>query len=98
MIKKIKFVLNSVAYGLAAALIVVILNPELRNNLGINKLTTNVMRPAAMSFASAVQQAAPSVVNVYSVTGSSQAIGRREKINDLGSKLSSRGSIFWKAY
>ena len=95
MIKKIKFVLNSVAYGLAAALIVVILNPELRNNLGINKLTTNVMRPAAMSFASAVQQAAPSVVNVYSVTGSGQAISRREKINDLGSGviMTSNGHI-----
>ncbi len=95
MISKIKFIFNGIAYGLAAALIVVMLNPELRGNLGLNKLTENVMRPNAMSFAYAVQQAAPAVVNIYSVTTRNQNFSQTPKINDLGSGviMTSNGHI-----
>ena len=60
---KIRFILNGIAYGLAAALIIILANPQLRSNLGLNHLKDNVMRPSAMSFAYAVKEAAPAVVN-----------------------------------
>lgn len=85
MSSNIKSILNAIAYGLAIALLVIILTPSLRENLGIAKFTENVIRPDAMSFAFAVQQAAPSVVNVYSVAISKNAIGQQQKLNDLGS-------------
>lgn len=85
MLAKLKFLLNSIAYGLAAALVIILLVPELRNNLGLNKLTENVMRPEAMSFANAVKQAAPAVVNIYSVASARQPGSQDVPINDLGS-------------
>jgi serine protease DegS len=92
---KIKFVLNGIAYGLAAALIIILSSPELRDNLGLNRLKDNVMRPAAMSFAYAVKEAAPSVVNIYSMASNNNQVGQQEVINDLGSGviMTSNGHI-----
>lgn len=91
----IKHIFNAIAYGLAAALLVIVLTPSLRTNLGLNKLTDNVIRPDAMSFAFAVQQAAPSVVNVYSVALSKNSLEQQQKLNDLGSGvlMTSNGHI-----
>lgn len=90
---KLKFVFNSIAYGLAAALLIIAFTPELRSNLGLNKL--NVMNPNAMSFAHAVQQAAPAVVNIYSVVIKSDGYNQSQQLNDLGSGviMTSKGHI-----
>lgn len=92
---QIRHIFNAIAYGLAVAMLVIILTPSLRNNLGLNKFTDNVIRPDAMSFAFAVQQAAPSVVNVYSVTLSKNTLGEQQNLNDLGSGviMTSEGHI-----
>lgn len=95
MLSKLKFILNAVAYGLAAALVVILLSPELRNNLGLNALTNNVIRPNAMSFAYAVKQAAPAVVNIYSVASMRPGTNQPAVIDDLGSGviMTSNGHI-----
>lgn len=92
MVNKIKFILNAVAYGLAAALVIIILSPELRTNLGLTQLTNNVIRPNAISFAEAVKQAAPAVVNIYST---SQVRPGYDQLDDLGSGviMTSNGHI-----
>lgn len=95
MIGKIKFVLNAVAYGLAAALVIILLSPELRNKLGLNTLTENVIRPQAMSFSYAVKEAAPAVVNIYSVASMRPGTNTPEVFDDLGSGviMTSNGHI-----
>lgn len=85
MNKTLKFFLNSISYGLAAALVIILCVPTLRDNLGVNKLTDGVIKPNVMSFAYAVQQAAPSVVNIYSAEMQSNNYGQQPKVNDLGS-------------
>ena len=85
MLGHFKFILNSVAYGLAAALVIVILTPQLRSNLDIASFTDNVISPNAMSFAYAVKQAAPAVVNIYSVSIERNNLSQQQVINDLGS-------------
>ena len=85
MLGHLKFILNSVAYGLAAALVIVILTPQLRSNLDIASFTDNVISPNAMSFAYAVKQAAPAVVNIYSVSIERNNLSQQQVINDLGS-------------
>ena len=82
---KIKHIFNAIAYGLAVAFLVIILTPSLRSNLGLTQLTNKVIRQEPMSFAYAVQRAAPSVVNVYSVTLSKNNLGQQQNLNDLGS-------------
>jgi serine protease DegS len=92
---KIKHIFNAIAYGLAAALLVIILTPSLRSNLGLAQLTSKVIRQEPMSFSFAVQRAAPSVVNVYSVTLSKNNLGQQQNLNDLGSGvlMTSNGHI-----
>jgi len=92
---KIKHIFNAIAYGLSAALLVIILTPSLRENLGLTQLTNKVIRQDPMSFSFAVQQAAPSVVNVYSVTLSKNISGQQQNLNDLGSGvlMTSNGHI-----
>lgn len=92
---KIKNIFNAIAYGLASALLVIILTPSLRSNLGLTQLTNKVIRQDPMSFSFAVQQAAPSVVNVYSVTLSKNNLGQQQNLNDLGSGvlMTSNGHI-----
>jgi hypothetical protein len=51
---KLKFIFNSIAYGLAIALLVVLLVPNLRSKLQLMDFTANVIKPEAMSFAYAV--------------------------------------------
>ena len=80
-----KFLINAVAYGLAAALVIILVNPQLRSNLGITQFTDNVINPHAMSFAYAVKQAAPAVVNIYSVTLDRPLLNQRAQLIDLGS-------------
>jgi len=59
------FILKSVAYGLAVALLwLLFVQPEGRNQLK-TLLTTNSSPAQAISYAKAVRAAAPSVVNVY---------------------------------
>ena len=82
---KVKFLINSIAYGLAAALLIILLTPQLRSNLGITQFTDNVINPHAMSFAHAVKQAAPAVVNIYSVTLDKPLLNQRAQLSDLGS-------------
>ena len=91
----IKHIFNAIAYGLAAALLVIILTPSLRVKMGLTKFTENVIQPEAMSFAFAVQQAAPSVVNVYSVVNTKNILGQQQELNDLGSGvlMTSNGHI-----
>lgn len=84
MAKYIRSVLTPVAYGLAIALLIIIFTPDFRAKVGFLNFTQNVINPSAMSFAYAVKQAAPSVVNVYSVVNSSPYEQNR-KYNDLGS-------------
>lgn len=85
MINKIKFLVNGITYGLALALIIILFTPELRHNLGLTSLASKAKGPAAISFASAVNQAAPAVVNIYSLIRSTNSLERATKINDLGS-------------
>lgn len=85
MLAQFRFLFNSVAYGLAAALIIIVLTPELRSKLGIANFTDNVINPNAMSFAYAVKQAAPAVVNIYSVSIERNSFSQQQVINDLGS-------------
>ncbi|NVK25769.1 MAG: trypsin-like peptidase domain-containing protein [Gammaproteobacteria bacterium] len=73
------------AYGLAAALVIILLVPTLRENLGVTRLTERVIKPNVMSFAYAVEQAAPSVVNIYSAEIQINNYGKQPKVNDLGS-------------
>jgi serine protease DegS len=91
----IKHIFNAIAYGLAVALLVIILTPSLREKMGLTKFTENVIQPEAMSFAFAVQQAAPSVVNVYSVVNTRNTLGQQQELNDLGSGvlMTSNGHI-----
>lgn len=92
MIHKLRFIANAIAYGLAAALIIIFLNPQLRSNLGISQFTDNVINPDAMSFAYAVKQAAPAVVNIYSVTLDRPSLNQRAQLSDLGSGVIMTGS------
>lgn len=94
MLTKIKYLLHSVAYGLAIALVIVILVPNLRSKIQWLDLTQNVIQPEAMSFAYAVQQAAPSVVNIYSLI-QDKLIRQKPQLNDLGSGviMTSNGHI-----
>lgn len=91
---KLKFIFNSIAYGLAIALLVVLLVPNLRSKLQLMDFTANVIKPEAMSFAYAVQQAAPSVVNIYSLVNN-KTIRQKAQLNDLGSGviMTSNGHI-----
>lgn len=95
MSQTIKFWFNSIAYGLAAALVVIVLMPELRDKVGITSFTSKVINPQAMSFAHAVKQAAPSVVNIYSSAIQYKNFSTQERLNDLGSGviMSSNGHI-----
>jgi serine peptidase DegS len=71
----LKFILNWVVVGLAAAFVIVLLRPQW---LGMNKARSDqqaTMPPVAASFADAVAQAAPAVVNIFTarlVTESAQ--------------------------
>ena len=95
MTKTIKFWLNSIAYGLSAALLVILLMPSLRDNMGITSFTNKVINPEAMSFAYAVKQAAPAVVNIYSAEIQYKNFASQPKLNDLGSGviMTSNGHI-----
>lgn len=83
--QKLKFFLNAAAYGLALALIIILLTPKLRENLGLTQFADNVANHNAMSFAYAVKQAAPAVVNIYSVTYDRFGFTPQQGFNDLGS-------------
>jgi len=67
--------------------------PSLRDKIGLTNFTNKVINPEAMSFAYAVQQAAPAVVNIYSAQYTSFA--SQPKLNDLGSGviMTSNGHI-----
>lgn len=95
MTKTIKFWLNPIAYGLATALVIIMLMPNLRDNIGITSFTNKVINPEAMSFAYAVKQAAPAVVNIYSAEIQYKNFASQPKLNDLGSGviMTSNGHI-----
>lgn len=91
----IKFWFNSIAYGLAVALLVIVIVPDLRDKVGITSFTNRVINQQAMSFADAVKKAAPSVVNIYSAEIPDRNFNTQPKINDLGSGviMTSNGHI-----
>lgn len=95
MINTIKFWFNAIAYGLAAALLIIVLTPSLRDNIGLTQFTNKVIKQEAMSFAYAVKQAAPAVVNIYSVAFQYKNFENQQQLNDLGSGviMSSNGYI-----
>ena len=95
MSQTIRFWFNSIAYGLAAALVIILLMPELRDKVGISAFTQKVINPEAMSFAYAVKEAAPAVVNVYSAEIQYRNYATQPKLNDLGSGviMTSNGHI-----
>lgn len=94
MLNQIRFVLNAVAYGLAVGFLIIVIVPGLRDKLPIESITDNLIRPSAMSFADAVKQAAPAVVNIYSVV-QNNGYNHQPQVNDLGSGviMTSNGHI-----
>lgn len=95
MFQKFRYVFNAIAYGLAVALLVIVVNPQLRSNLGITQFTDKVINQEAMSFANAVKLAAPAVVNIYSIVVNHNNFSQTQAINDLGSGviMSANGHI-----
>lgn len=96
MFQKFRYIFNAVAYGLAAALVVIAINPQLRSNLGITQFTDKVINQEAMSFANAVKLAAPAVVNIYSTVSVNHGnFNQSQAVNDLGSGviMTSNGHI-----
>ncbi|MDC2890504.1 trypsin-like peptidase domain-containing protein [Psychrosphaera algicola] len=95
MLQKFRYIFNAIAYGLAAALVVIAINPQLRSNLGITQFTDKVINQEAMSFANAVKLAAPAVVNIYSIVVNHSNFNQTQAINDLGSGviMASNGHI-----
>ncbi|MDO6720985.1 trypsin-like peptidase domain-containing protein [Psychrosphaera sp. 1_MG-2023] len=95
MLQKFRYIFNAIAYGLAAALVVITINPQLRSNLGITQFTDKVINQEAMSFANAVKLAAPAVVNIYSIVVNHSNFNQTQAINDLGSGviMASNGHI-----
>ncbi|SHI06137.1 serine protease DegS [Ferrimonas marina] len=60
----IRYILKPVLAGLALAIIIVVLNPSLRERLP--RLDRSISQVERASFSSAVRRAAPAVVNIYS--------------------------------
>jgi len=63
----LKYIINSISYGVLFAVALLLLVPKLNNNLSIRQLLnseTKVLKP--LSFAKAVSLASPAVVNIYS--------------------------------
>ena len=69
--------------------------PSLRDKIGITTFTNKVINQEAMSFANAVKQAAPAVVNIYSAEFQYNNFASQPKLNDLGSGviMTSNGHI-----
>ncbi|MDN3653529.1 trypsin-like peptidase domain-containing protein [Thalassotalea ponticola] len=68
LLPALSYVLRAVSYGLLAAVVLLILVPDLRdgNNLSFNIFQPTNSKEAPLSFATAVAKAAPAVVNIYS--------------------------------
>lgn len=84
----LKYILNSVSYGIIFAVAVLLLVPNINDNPVIKKLlSVEKKTPAPLSFAKAVSIASPAVVNIYSEDiVSSPGYGREaRKTTTLGS-------------
>lgn len=84
----LKYILNSVSYGILFAVALLLLKPNLNENTFIKQLfSENTKTPPPLSFAKAVSIASPAVVNIYSEDiVPSSAYGRKtRKITTLGS-------------
>lgn len=64
----LKYVFQSASYGVMIAIALLLLVPELRHKstLFLEAFDTNTAKPAPLSYARAVKNASPSVVNIYS--------------------------------
>ena len=84
----IKYVVRSASYGVLAAVILILIVPELRVKLANNSFLQGTEQTAApLSYAKAVQAAGPAVVNIYSydIKQNSRYGGRARQIKVLGS-------------
>ena len=86
MLKKLKFAFTPLLTGLGLAFIIILLTPNLRESL-LTQIWDSAFAPSHMSYAKAVQRAAPAVVTVYSETISTQPryLQRQSTVSELGS-------------
>ncbi|WP_284243812.1 S1C family serine protease [Thalassotalea insulae] len=85
----IKYVVNSASYGILLAVMLLLLVPELRENNATlwNIFQVNPKTQPALSYAKAVQAAAPAVVNIYSeeIQNNPSYVRSQRKSTRLGS-------------
>jgi S1-C subfamily serine protease len=65
IMRTLSILFTSITTGLAGAFIVVLVNPDLINNQSINSAAVENRPPRINSYATAIERAAPSVVNVF---------------------------------
>ncbi|MEY8216477.1 MAG: trypsin-like peptidase domain-containing protein [Colwellia sp.] len=84
----LKYILNSISYGVLFAVTLLLLIPDLNSNLAIKHFfNQEVKSPAPLSYAKAVSIASPSVVNIYSedIQNNPRYGGKARKSTRLGS-------------
>ena len=63
----LKYIVNSISYGVLFAVALLLLVPKLNDNIFIKQLlNTEIKTPQPLSYAKAVSLASPAVVNIYS--------------------------------
>lgn len=83
------FLTKSIAYGIVAAAILLFLLPELRsgNDATYDIFADSGVRPQPVSYASAVNKAAPAVVNIYSATIETSTVYGYRQVQSVGLEL-----------
>ena len=88
LLNLIKFILRPISYGVLVAVVLILTVPELRSNLTQSQLfKQSEQQNKPLSYAKAVNRAAPAVVNIYSVEiEQNLRFGKQTgEINNLGS-------------
>lgn len=87
--KSLKYILNSISYGVVAAIVLLVLMPELRtsNTAFLQLFNFTEKRIEPISYASAVRAAGPAVVNIYSeeIQARTNYSRAKRQLTDLGS-------------
>lgn len=98
IIDTFKYIAQSASYGVLVAIVIILLVPELRSQLGKSSLLNPPSEASApLSYAKAVERAGPAVVNIYStdIEQNSRFSSKPREITRLGSGviMSSDGYI-----